>query len=60
MQTEAIEVGVFPPRLIQVVDTADGCRNVAQEAMQKFTIEKDIAQHIKRTVCETRNTIERL
>ncbi len=23
----------------------------AQEAMGKFTIEKDIAQHIKRTVC---------
>ncbi|KAK3723240.1 Dynein light chain [Vermiconidia calcicola] len=31
---------------------------VAQEAMQKYTIEKEIAHHIKRTVCRsTRNTI---
>jgi len=25
--------------------------DVAQEAMNKFTVEKDIAMHIKKTVC---------
>ncbi|TRX93817.1 hypothetical protein FHL15_005199 [Xylaria flabelliformis] len=31
--------------------------DVAQEAMGKFTIEKDIAQHIKKTLAETKHFI---
>ncbi|KAM0344391.1 hypothetical protein ACHAPU_007575 [Fusarium lateritium] len=33
-------------------DMQQECIEVAQEAMAKFTIEKDIAQHIKRTFDE--------
>ncbi|KAL7926760.1 dynein light chain type 1 domain-containing protein [Trichoderma austrokoningii] len=33
-------------------DMQQECVEVAQEAMSKFTIEKDIAQHIKRTMDE--------
>ena len=28
---------------------------VSQEAMQKFSVEKDIAQYIKKEVCSTRH-----
>lgn len=49
MQQEAIDVG----RLLSSSDyryTRSNDKTIAQEAMGKCTIEKDIAQHIKRTV----------
>ncbi|PNP83297.1 hypothetical protein FNYG_03619 [Fusarium nygamai] len=52
MQQESIEVGMgiydsFAPGQEDEADVT-----IAQEAMAKFTIEKDIAQHIKRTFDE--------
>lgn len=50
MQQEAIDVGMQQYRVF--IFKADSWHMPpAQEAMGKFTIEKDIAQHIKKTVC---------
>ncbi|KAL0935338.1 dynein light chain type [Colletotrichum truncatum] len=42
----------FNINFFKTEDMQQECIEVAQEAMTKFTIEKDIAQHIKRTFDE--------
>jgi len=51
MQQEAVDVGMICYHsYLCASDESLTWELAAQEAMGKFTIEKDIAQHIKRTV----------